>query len=131
MQFTRTFIPREVFSCKLPWSRTSSSPSNCTMVSGWTVTVDPSASIFAQLPFWVCTRSCRKIAEELGAGFPFSHTPPSSWSIARAEFWAISDVGKMTIITPQTSLRHSSKQTPPLSSRTACARITCGALASY
>src|ERR1700733_11086845 len=90
------------------------------MVSGWTVAGDPVASIFAQVRFCVCTRSCRKMAEELGAGFPFSQTPPSLCSIARLESWVNKNVGKMTIIRPQTSLRHSNKKTPP--SPTSCWR---------
>src|ERR1700689_524686 len=95
------------------------------MVSGSTVTVDPSASILALFSFWVRTRSCGKIAEELGAEFPFSQTPPSLCSIAPAESWAISDIGKITTITPQTRLRHSSKQATALPHLTAFARITC------
>ena len=98
MQFTRTLIPRALFTCKLPESRTSSSSSNCTRVLGWIVTVDPSASIFAVLSFRVCTRSYGKIAEELGAGFPFSQAPPSLWSIARPRSCPGSDAEKTMII---------------------------------
>ena len=82
---------------------------------GCTVTVEPSVSTFAEWSFWVCTMSWGKIADELGAGFPFSQTPESLCSIAPPEDWAINEAGKTTIITPQTSLRHSSKRNPAFS----------------
>jgi hypothetical protein len=40
--------------------------------------------------------------------------------MARPESWAITDAGNMTIIAPQTRLRHSAKQAPPF--RTNCLR---------
>jgi len=69
-------------------------------------------STFAVLSGRVCIRSWGKIAEELGASFPFSHVPPSLWSIARPKSCAISDDGRTMTIAPQTSLRHSVKQAP-------------------
>lgn len=72
-----------------------------------------------------------KIAEDVGAGFPFTQAPPSLWSIARAESWAIKDVGNTTAITPQTRLRHSAKQIPAFSALTAFVRIICGMVGGY
>ena len=42
----------------------------------------------------------------IGRGIPIQQDPPSLWSIARAESWAISKVGRMTTISQQASLRN-------------------------
>src|SRR5271163_4853684 len=101
------------------------------MVSGCSVTMDPSASIFALLSRWVWTVSCRKIAEELvaGAGLPFSQTSPSLCTMARLASCAIDDAGRMatgktTISAPQTSLRHTDKKTPASSAQPASRKLS-------
>jgi hypothetical protein len=45
-------------------------------------------------------------------------------SIARLESWVNTNVGKMTIIRPQTSLRHANKKDSSYSVQAAGARIT-------
>src|SRR3979411_259948 len=98
-------------------------PSNLTTVSGFTVTADPAALIVASECGGVRTKSSGKSAEEGGAEFPFSSTPPVVWRMAAVESSAINDSGRIAIIPTQTRFRHLCKRMPTPSRTTCCCEL--------
>src|SRR5579863_4280838 len=114
MQPTRTLNPREVFTERLPWSRTNSLPSNCTMLSGLMSAVEPLASMRATAVFWVSIRSLENSTFDGDAGFLFTCTPtPLLRSMAAETSSAHRDTGRIAIMGRQTKCRHLDKKYAP------------------